>query len=115
MSTFKLRVEGEFKTQEEAIEKLADRYMSISQMAPPGESIPELICNKISSKAENLCKHVWLEVLETNKYGREQWMEICELNIYPFKDEHWQTPMKYEDFIPPKREFKYEIAENTKN
>lgn len=110
--SLKLTIEGEFNDEEKAIKELADDYMSVSKLSPPGESLAELLANKTVNKVENIGKLVKLAVYENNKYGVKQWNDIKRVKIYPFKAKHWDKTVKYHDFKPPEREFKYEIKNN---
>lgn len=107
--SIKLAIEGEFDNEEKAIKELADDYMRCSKVNPPGESIGELLCQEIIFKAEDIGKVVRLAIYEENKYGISQWNDIKRIKIYPFKDYHWDKTVKYHDFKPPQREFKYEV------
>ena len=109
--SLKLTIEGEFNDEETAIKELADDYMRVSKLNPPGESLAELLCDKKVHNAEDIGKGVILAVYEKNKYGIAQWNDIKRIKIYPFKDYHWDRTVKYHDFKPPQRDFKYEIKD----
>ena len=110
--SLKFTAEGEFNNEEQAIKELADDYMSVSKLSPPGESLGELLTNQMLNKVEDIGKVVRLSVYEENKYGIKQWNDMKRIKIYPFKEKHWDKPVKYHDFKPLKQEFKYEIKTN---
>lgn len=110
--SFKLSIEGEFDDEEKAIKELADDYMTVSKLDPPGESIGELLANQIINKVEDIGKIVRLSVYEKNKYDMFQWNDIKRIKIYPFKEKHWDKTVKYHNFKPSNQDFKYEIKNN---
>ncbi len=119
MDSWKLSIEGEFSSVEEAIEELADRYMKCSKCDAPGRHVVEILVatGQVSSNQgkrtlETIGKAVRFWVWEKNKYGQESWVAMHLLTIHPFKAEHWWPS---EGFVPPKRVFKYEIVEPENN
>lgn len=105
MCTWKLSVEGEYTSEEEAIKSLADRYMKISKCSPPGEHPVDMLNNSPTptmSVGKGVCFYVHIEL-----FGIKQWIQKYAMNIYPFKAEHWWDSNK--GFTPPVQEFQYEI------
>jgi len=117
LQTWKLTVEGEYLTDEEAILDLSDKYLRCSKCDLPGESLSELLSkdlniihgnsptaeklltniekvnfgvseNKTPKLITDIAKSVWL-FTEEIMYNRPQWVEKHHVIIYPFKTEHW--------------------------
>ena len=114
LSTWKLSVEGEFESEEEAIKELSDRYMRCSKCDPPGEHPIELLSNSKggSRNIDTISKRVFLSVKE-EVYGNLQWIHKLTLNIHPFKKEHWwDSVFKDKPFEFSEKEFKYKIVKD---
>lgn len=88
IQTWKLRVEGEFDTEEEAIEVLSDRYLTCSKCDQPGDHPLELLSGKGRREIEKIAKQVYFYV-EEEVYGHLQWIQKYILIIPPFKSRHW--------------------------
>jgi len=106
LETWKLKVEGEFETEEEAIKELSDRYMRCSKCDPPHEGVMEGLLQKNFRTLDTIAKGVFLSVKE-EVYGHSQFILKHELVIYPFKKEHWWESSNGFEF--EECEFKYEI------
>ena len=107
MQTWKLRVEGEFDNEKEAIKSLADSYMSCSKCDLPGDHAVEHLTGQSYRTLDNIAKRVYFYLKEKNKYGYLEWQLVYVLNIKPFKKDHWWPSEGLE--IPKYRRFKYEI------
>lgn len=115
LQTFKLTIEGEFETEEQAIKELSDNYMRCSKCNPPNQHPAELIMGVkpqeiTKERIEKIGKTVWFYVWE-QVYGKWQWIEKYKLSIHPFRVEHWWESTIEPKFVPQECEFKYEIIE----
>ncbi len=111
LQTIFLGYNGEYKTEEEAIKDLADKYMSNSKCDPPGEHTLEIWANKGKIKGgdiSKIAKVVWFYVWE-EIYGVEQWVVKYNLAIHPFKKRHWWESEKDFKFDGRGRKFKYRV------
>lgn len=106
IQTWKLRVEGQFESEEEAIKELADRYMQCSKCDPPNEHFIELINGSQLRNVDTIAKGVFFYVYE-EVYGIEQWIEKYQIDIFPFKKEHWWESKNGFEF--KECEFRYNI------
>ena len=112
MSSFKLRIEGEYETEEEAIKDMANQYMQCSKVDPPCESIYLALAGADTHSVDwrTLAKQVALYRYE-EVYGIKQKVMIKILNIYPYNKGHWwQDTEGGKEFVKnlPRRRFKYE-------
>ena len=109
IQTWKLLIQGEYDSEEEAIKDLADRYMQCSKCDAPNDHLIEHLTNKQSRLLENIAKRVYFYA-EMEIFGNVQWIHKYTLNIYPFKDNHWWEDTRG-NFKFEEREFKYEIVD----
>jgi len=107
LQSWKLSVNGECATEEEAIKELSDRYMTHSKCSPPMEHPSELLTGNVTRRdVTKIGKSVLLSVFE-EVYGINQWIEKHHLTIYPFKKSHWWESEKGFEFT--ETEFRYDI------
>jgi hypothetical protein len=109
MQTWKLIVEGDYETEEEAIKDLADKYMQCSKCDAPNEHPIEHLTGNYNRTIDNIGKRVYLYV-EMEIFNKLQMVHKYTLNIYPFKQSHWWEDtngvFKFED-----KEFKFKIID----
>lgn len=111
MQTWKLIVEGEYSSEEEAIKDLADKYMRCSKCDAPGNHPIEHLDKRHVRTIDGIAKAVYFFVQE-EVYGINQWVQKYQMSIYPFTKDHWWP---CEGFEGPEREFKYEIKKGDKS
>lgn len=112
MQTWKLSIDGEFETDEEAIKDLSDKYMKCSKFDLPGTSVPELLTSTKNVYPDGSpAKRVYL-FIEHEVFGIKQMVQKYILNIYPFKQDHfWDA-----DHIRiPTKKFQYKIITDEKS
>lgn len=106
LESWKLIVEGEYETEEEAIKDLSDKYMYCSKCDAPGDHPLEIFAKTTSREVSLIAKHVCFSV-KLEVFGIKQWVQKYILHIHPFKSEHWWP---CEGFVFEPCEFKYEIV-----
>jgi hypothetical protein len=108
LSTWKLEVKGEYATEEEAIKDLSDRYMRCSKCDPPGKHFLEMFNKNAVRTLSDIGKRVFFYV-EEEIYGHKQLVLKYDLDIHPFKKEHWWKCVNGEPFSFEETEFRYVI------
>lgn len=96
--------EGEYSTEGEAIKELSARYMKASKSDPPGRHPLEIFAGGTNRNIETIGKAVYLFVYTENLFGHIEWQIKYNLEIHPFKKEHWSEEFGFEEC-----EFRYTI------